>query len=66
MVETQYQRRRPFVVGSTATTVAFGIKPTADRRRGHRSDLRPPELTLEPAGPGASLMTDGRPTCVAP
>jgi len=29
MVETQYQWRRPFVVDSSATTVAFGIKPTA-------------------------------------
>jgi hypothetical protein len=28
MVETQYQWRRPFVVGSAAATVAFGIKPT--------------------------------------
>lgn len=29
MIETQYQWRRPFVVDSTAATVAFGIKPTA-------------------------------------
>jgi nucleoside-diphosphate-sugar epimerase len=28
MVETQYQWRRPFVLDSTAATVAFGIKPT--------------------------------------
>jgi nucleoside-diphosphate-sugar epimerase len=28
MVETQYQWQRPFVVDSTAATVAFGIKPT--------------------------------------
>ncbi|MGW7682003.1 NAD-dependent epimerase/dehydratase family protein [Kribbella sp. NPDC054772] len=28
MVEMQYQWQRPFVVDSTATTVAFGIKPT--------------------------------------
>ncbi len=28
MIETQYQWQRPFVVDSTAATVAFGIKPT--------------------------------------
>ncbi|MEV0789556.1 NAD-dependent epimerase/dehydratase family protein [Kribbella sp. NPDC050459] len=28
LVETQYQWRRPFVLDSTAATVAFGIKPT--------------------------------------
>ena len=28
MLETQYQWQRPFVVDSTAATVAFGIKPT--------------------------------------
>ncbi|MFF0343378.1 NAD-dependent epimerase/dehydratase family protein [Kribbella sp. NPDC004875] len=29
MVEMQYQWQRPFVVDSTAATVAFGLKPTA-------------------------------------
>ena len=28
MLETQYQWQRPFVLDSTAATVAFGIKPT--------------------------------------
>ena len=28
MLETQYQWQRPFIVDSTAATVAFGIKPT--------------------------------------
>jgi hypothetical protein len=28
MRETQYQWQRPFVVDSTAATVAFGIRPT--------------------------------------
>jgi nucleoside-diphosphate-sugar epimerase len=29
MIETQYQRQRPFVLDSTAATVALGIKPTS-------------------------------------
>lgn len=29
MVETQYQWQRPFILDSTAATVAFGIKPTS-------------------------------------
>jgi hypothetical protein len=28
MIETQYQWQRPFVLDSTAATVAFGIQPT--------------------------------------
>jgi hypothetical protein len=29
MVEMQYQWQRPFVLDSTAATVAFGLKPAA-------------------------------------
>jgi len=42
LVETQYQWRRPFVLDSTAATVAFGIKPTPvdDALRESVEDLR--------------------------
>ena len=40
--ETQYQFRKPFVLDSTAATVAFGIKPTPldDALRETIADLR--------------------------